>query len=68
MAKTFQCLIVQIEVSYLYFPFGERIQVNSKTVILGCDFHLSGRLVKYGMVAAPMSELQFVGFSSKRQT
>jgi hypothetical protein len=41
MAKTFQCVIIQIEVSDLDFPFRERIQVNGKTMILGCDLDLS---------------------------
>src|SRR5581483_8686014 len=45
----------------------DRIGINGKVMIVGCDFYLARRVIANRMVAAVVTELQFVGSAAESQ-
>ena len=66
--QSFNGLVKQIDMGGLQGCILETVYVNGIIVILACNFNLASCKIFDGMIAASMSEFQFVGFGSVRQT
>src|SRR5687768_2988554 len=60
MAEPLQSLIVEIDVGVLDVVLTERVRIDGESVILRGDLHPAGAQILHRMVAAAMSEFQFV--------
>ena len=56
MFKTFQGLVVQVDMGNLNIVLGKTFNVNHKTMVLRGDFHLAGYHIFDRMVGAVMAE------------
>ena|SRR5689334_13900053 len=56
VAKSFQCLIVEIDVSDFDFGTGKRIDIDCKTVVLCGDLYLSRRYSQHRVIATAVSK------------
>ncbi len=64
--QPFERVVVQVNVRQFDFALRQGIWIDSEVVVMRSDFNFAGRHLLYGMIAAVMSELQFVGLSSQR--
>src|SRR5438067_7673071 len=60
MSKTFERLIVEIDVRVLDVILAERFGIDGEAVILRGDLDASGAQILHRMIAAAMPEFQFV--------
>src|ERR1700736_3072571 len=64
--KTFQSIVVEVEMRQLDVGIVERSGVHCEAVIVGCDLYFLRDAIEHGMICAAVSELQLVGFSAER--
>src|ERR1700674_2764360 len=67
MFKTFNRIVVQIDVRNIDVVQVETIRIDRKTVILRCNFHLLPLDVENRMVSAVMSEFQLERAAAQRE-
>src|SRR2546430_11164081 len=65
--ETFQRLVVEIDVRVLDLVRVQRIGIDRKAVILRRDLHAPAAKILDRMIAAAMSELQFVRAAAERE-
>src|ERR1700751_61438 len=65
MPQSFQRVVVQIDVSQVYFTLLQRIRIDSEVMVVRGDLNLPAVGLLHGMVAAMMSELQLVASAAQ---
>lgn len=68
VTQTFIGVVVEIEVGDFNGTGRQGVRIDAETVILRCDFNLTGEQIFYGMIGAVMAELQLVGLAAERKT
>ena len=66
VAQPLRRLIIEVDMGDLGPP-GQRGDINTKAVVLGGDFNLSGRHIHDRVIAAVVAELEFKGCAPQRQ-
>src|SRR5258708_33787154 len=67
MAEAFQGLVVEIDVGELDVVLAEGVGIDREAVVLGRDLDPAVAQILDRMIAAAVSELQFVGLSAEGQ-
>ena len=64
MSKSFQSLVIEVDVGDFDIICTQRGDVNCKSMILGGDFDATGPQILDRLVRSTMTEFQLVGFST----
>ena len=67
MANPLNCLIVEIHVSYFNI-IRQSGCIDSKAMVLLCNFHFSGSTVQHRLIGSAMPEPKLVRLASEGQT
>ena len=62
-AGAFHGAVIQVDVRDLGVG-GEIFAIGGKAMVLGCDFDFAGAQILHGLIAAAVTELEFVGLSA----
>ena len=65
MSHAFQGVIVEVYMGQFDFVTGDAFPVHRKPMVLGGNAHLSCCQVLNRLITTPVTELQFIGLSSK---
>ena len=61
MAHAFQAVVVEVDMGYLHLPLRQAGDIDAEAVVLAGDFDMAGGQIFYRLVAAAMTEFEFVG-------
>src|SRR5688572_30190095 len=61
------CVVVEVDMRHLNFS-GKGVGVDSEAVIVRCDLDLSGSQILDRLIAAAMTEFEFVRFAAECRT
>ena len=64
VAQAFQRVVVQIDVRKLHFARLQRIRIDGKIMVVGCDLDLPRIQLLHRMISAVMSKLQLECFAT----